>query len=120
VLVGVSLSRDPLADERRTASEFDSARLTCCEGDHAIAVDQFYLCEVDGDDATLLKRGAKDVEGVSRNPPTETQNDTAFNPYSVDPAGHRLVAGRANSGEQGANWTLNRADKDESPHDPNS
>jgi len=120
VLLGVSLSRDPLADERRTASEFDSARLTCCEDDYGIAVDQFYLCEVDGDDAALLKHGAKDVEGVSRNPPTETQNDTRSNPYSVDPAGHRLVAGRANSGKQGANWKLNRADKDESPHDPNS
>ena len=120
MLLRVSLSRDPLADERRTASEFDSARLTCCEDDHGIAVDQFYLCEVDGDDAALLKRGPKDVEGVSRNPPTETQNDTPFNPYSVDPAGHRLVAGRANSGKQSGNWKLNRADKGESPHDPNS
>ena len=59
---------------------------------HRITVDQLDLRELDGDDTAFLERGAKDLQVIPCDPPTDAQNDTLFNRKPVDSAGHARVA----------------------------
>jgi hypothetical protein len=53
-LAAASLARHPFADVGRTVSEFDAIPLGACQEFHGITVDQFDLCEVDGDNTAFL------------------------------------------------------------------
>ena len=92
--------------------EFDPARFSDGEEHHGLTVDQLDLREVDGDDTALLTRGAKDFQVVPCNPAADAQNDTPFEPNSVDSAGHRLVAGRSTYGKRDARWRPTESDAD--------
>jgi hypothetical protein len=70
------------------------------------SVHQPDLGEFYGDDTALLERGAKDIQVVPADSPTDTQNDTLFGRKSVDPAGHPRVACRDAYGKRDANEGL--------------
>ena len=73
-------------------SEFDAIPFVEGQEFHGITVDQFDLCELDGDDTAFLQRGAKDIQVFPCNPTTDAKNDTLFNRKSVDSARHGRAA----------------------------
>jgi hypothetical protein len=91
-LAAVSLAPDPLADVGRTVSELDAVCFVDRQELQGITFDQREFSEFDGDDTTVVERGAKYVQIFSCNPPADVQHQALASRNSVDSARHVSLA----------------------------
>ena len=97
-LAALSLLGDPLADVGGAVPELEALGFALCQKLHSLTVDQFDLCEIDGNDVASVERGANDLQVLRCDPTADVKDHTLFGGTSVERSMRRTSTSQSGGG----------------------